>query len=232
MEKRPVPFGSELHELDHWVDCSCLERRKIKRLFAFSDITDEAKARMTFERFNLDGKAESVVDAFHSAQEYLRRFERIRKKVANGIFFGGAPGSGKTHLLMSISSRLIDAGVPLVYFPFVEGLEELKSTIKSANNDYQEKLRKLQTVDVLFIDDLLKRKKGTDVTDYEFKFIFNVINYRYLNHLPTLVSSELTLKELVFWDDGIGSRITQMTADYQVFIGKEEGINHRIPREG
>jgi len=56
-----------------------------------------------------------------------------------------------------------------------------------------------------------------------------VINYRYLNHLPVMVSSELTVDELCDIDEALGTRIYQMCQDFTVVIkGDRKQLNHRL----
>lgn len=228
--KKPVDLNGKEVLLDHWVECGCAHRKKIEKLFTFSAITPQMQKR-TFDNFKLDERPECVRNAWLTAKTYLNDFEAIKTEQENSIFLGGKPGSGKTHLLMAISNALISRGIPVLYFPFVEGLDELKSEIRENGSGYQKKLEQLQRAPVLFIDDLYKIKKGDEPTKYEIKFLFSVINYRYLNHLPILVSSELTIDQVIFWDDAIGSRIFQMSRDYQVHLTDGVGLNYRLPMD-
>lgn len=207
--------------------CHCAAEKNVKRLFKSSEITPAMRER-TFESFKLGGKPQIIADMYHVAHEYFDAFQDIRDKQENGIALLGNPGSGKTHLLMAIANRLIQAGIPVLYFPFGEGMEELKNLMnnKEAYSDFQQRLYRAS---VLFIDDLFKTKKGDAPTPHEIKFMFAVINYRYLNRLPVLISSELTINRLVGLDEAIGSRICEMTSDYQInIIGQSLQLNHRI----
>ena len=50
--------------------------------------------------------------------------------------------------------------------------------------------------------------------------MFEIINYRYINKLPIIVSSEYSIDELLNFDEAIGSRIYEMCKDYLVEIEK------------
>lgn len=218
------------YPVDQWFDCACVERKRINRLFKSSDITEHMQ-QQTFSKFRLAGRPACVVDAYETAKEYQAVFKEIRKDRNNSIALLGEPGSGKTHLLMAVSNALIADGIPVLYFPFVEGMNELKSLLGEKDKHlYQEKEHQMQRVPVLFLDDLFKSKKGSEPTDYETKFMFSVINYRYLNHLPVIISSELTVNELLFWDHAIGSRIAEMTARFQVLLKGGQDLNYRLPK--
>lgn len=137
----------------------------------------------------------------------------------------GNSGSGKTHLLTAISNNLLDKGILVLYFPFVEGFNELKSDFDDLNN----RIERMQKTDVLFIDDLFKGRK--DNTPFQIEQMFGVINYRYINHLPILISSEKTIEDLLRIDEALGSRIYEMCKDYTVeVIG--EGNNYRMRKIG
>lgn len=228
LEKKPVPFrDGKIYPMDHWVECSCAERRMIGKLFAFSEITPQMRTR-NFESFKTQNRPECVAAACQTAKQYLAAFEDAKGNMENSIFLGGNPGSGKTHLLMAIANELIERGHGVLYFPFVEGLDELRSEIRENGAGYQKKLERLQRVPVLFIDDLYKSKKGDEPTKYEIKFLFSVVNYRYLNHLPMLLSSELTIDQVRFWDEGIGSRIVQMCRNATVHLTEGKALNFRL----
>lgn len=227
LEKRPVEIGTLTYHTDYWVECSCAQRRLISKLFAFSEITPQMQSR-NFESFKIINRPECVASAYETAKQYLEDFEENQGTQENSIFLGGNPGSGKTHLLLAIANRLIERGVAVLYFPFVEGLDELRSEIRENGPGYQKKLERLQRAPVLFIDDLYKSKKGDEPTKYEVKFLFSVVNYRYLNHLPLMISSELTIDQVLFWDDAIGSRIAQICRKSTVHLTEGKSLNYRL----
>lgn len=136
----------------------------------------------------------------------------------------GRPGAGKTHLLMATANSLLEKGTEVVYFPWVEGCADLKSSFDLL----AEKIQKLQTVEVLYIDDLFKGRERP--TDFQLEQIFAIINYRYLNRLPVIISSEWTIARMCEFDEATGSRINEMCRDYKVVLDGE-GINYRLKDE-
>lgn len=214
--------------MDHWVECSCSERKRIEKLFAFSEITPSMRSR-NMDNFITHNRPECVAVAYETAEQYLDSFEDCKNKQKNSIFLGGRPGSGKTHLLLAVANALIERGHSVLYFPFVEGLDELRSEIRDNGPNYQRKLERLQRSPLLFIDDLYKSRKGEEPTKYEIKFLFSVVNYRYLNNLPMLLSSELTIDQVLFWDEAIGSRLAEMCSNAIVHLTEGKGLNYRLP---
>lgn len=48
------------------------------------------------------------------------------------------------------------------------------------------------------------------VTEADINIMFEIINYRYLNGKPIIISSELFQEDLLKFDEAIGSRIIEM----------------------
>lgn len=207
--------------VERWVFCECWKQKQTKRLFKSSQITQEFQ-KLTFQGFVTNGRPEVVEEAFLAAKHYFMNFRDIREKRENSIALLGEPGSGKTHLLMALSNNLIKRGVRVQYFPWVEGYNDLKNNLDLLD----EKIYQMQTVPVLFIDDLFKGRR--EATNFQIEQLFAVVNYRYLNHLPILVSSEKDIDEICEIDMGIGSRIYEMCKDYTVVLKGVPGLNYRI----
>jgi DNA replication protein DnaC len=88
---------------------------------------------------------------------------------------------------------------------------------------YEDCTRKFKTAPVLIIDDLYKGK----LTESDINITFEIINYRYMKNLPMIISSEFTIEKLLYFDEGIGSRILEMCKNFIVEIqGKEN--NYRL----
>ncbi|MFK3811817.1 ATP-binding protein [Bacillus halotolerans] len=209
-----------------WVRCKCIERRRIRKLMNSSDITTEFE-KLKFKNFTTEGKPAVVKDAYDTAVEYYKDFDSIQGTRSNSIALLGQPGSGKTHLLTAISNKLIKSkNIAVQYFPYVEGFNDLKDDF----DKLEEKLNRMKEIEVLFIDDLFKPMNGKPrATDWQVEQTYSVINYRYLNHKPVLISSELDIEKLVEIDEALGTRIYEMCADYCVIIkGDRMLLNHRL----
>jgi DNA replication protein DnaC len=204
-------------------DCTCAKKKRSNHLLKFSEITEEFR-KINFSSFILDGKDQVIRDAYRCAIAYFKNYEGIKTNRVNSISLLGQPGSGKTHLLIALANNLImKKQVSVLYFPFVEGFNDLKDNF----DRLEEKLTKMKRVDVLFIDDLFK---GRDFpTNFQIEQMFAVINYRYINHKPIMISSEKTVDELCDIDEALGTRIFEMSKDYTVVIkGDRKKLNHRL----
>lgn len=198
----------------------CATWRKTDRLLKNSKITDEFR-KLTFDTFTLGNKPQQIANAYHSAKYYADNFETIRKSRNNGFALLGSPGTGKTHLCTAIINSLLSRNIGAVYFPFVEGFNELKNNL----DELDQRIGLLQEVDVLFIDDLWKGRK--EPTPFQIEQMFAVINHRYMNNKPIVISSEYSIDHINRFDEALGSRIYQMSKDFcMVLHGKD--INHRM----
>lgn len=234
--KKPVteriPIKKEV-----WVECECVRAKRINSLMASSHITDEFK-QMTFGNFDAAHKPQSIQKMKEIAMAYVTEFRKIRSTRTNSIALLGQPGIGKTHLLCAVANNFIQKWlVPVHYFPYVEGMEDLKSSFNDGEVALAVKMERLKNVDVLFIDDLFKpvskMDKGERVsvpraTEWQVERMFEIINYRYLNNKPVLISSELDFIQMLTIDEALASRIFEMCAAYTMTIEKDVTLNHRM----
>lgn len=204
----------------YWRDCECLIQKRQERLIQASQITEEFRKK-TFKSFDYKTVSDLVKQAYFTAGTYAKEFETIKNNRSNGLALIGRPGAGKTHLLMAAANRLLEKGVEVIYFPWVEGLADLKSDF----DKLEEKVSRLQRCQVLYIDDLFKGRK--EPTEFQLEQIFALINYRYLNKLPVMISSEWTISRMCDFDEATGSRIKEMCRDHLVVLDKDN-LNYRL----
>lgn len=141
----------------------------------------------------------------------------------NSILFCGQVGSGKTHLGMALANNLItQKKVGVLYAEYRQLATSLKQNVGDEVK-YNMELERYKKARVLFIDDLLKGK----VTEADINLLYEIINYRYLNKLPLIISTEKTRADLIEFDEAIASRIIEMSKGHIIeFKGKE--LNYRL----
>jgi DNA replication protein DnaC len=214
-----------------WKRCKCVETRKLKRLIKASEITEEFR-KLTFGNFKVEDKEEIVIQAFECAKSYFCEYPKIKSTRKNSIALLGQPGAGKTHLLTALSNNLIvKKKQHVVYFPYVEGFDDLRNDF----DQLEEKMTHMRNADVLFIDDLFKPvrdskgKRKPKYSEWILEKLYNVINHRYLNHKPLLISSELLIDDMLAIDEALATRIYEMCRDFIVIIqGDPLKLNHRV----
>jgi DNA replication protein DnaC len=206
-----------------WKFCECRNKKNIERSFKSSKITFEF-SKKTFDNFDIADLKPIVRSAFHLSKSYLINFDTLKNERKNSICILGNVGSGKTHLLMAIANGLLNKGVNVLYFPWVEGFNEIKDDFSLM----EKRVNNMQKVDVLFIDDMWKGRKNP--TEFQMEQAFAIINYRYMENKPILISSERTIDEMCDFNEAIGSRINEMCKDFRVIIGGEK-TNYRMREE-
>jgi DNA replication protein DnaC len=165
-------------------------REKRRRLDEFTLLRGEP-LEQTFASFDLrDDEGEKTAQvriAYVKARHFADDPQRF-------LVLHGSRGTGKSHLAAAIANEVQHSNEdppPLVLFFVVpELLEMLRSGY--AEGDYQELFGLCKSVDVLILDDL-----GTEQeTDWAYEKLFQIINRRYVEELPTVVVTNCRLREL------------------------------------
>lgn len=184
-----------------------------------SGITENYR-ELRFKNYKVYNQQTNAAKAM--AVDYVKQFEVIEGKRNNSVAFLGQVGAGKTHLTMAIANELYDAGIGVLYMPYRTAITELKQLILDEEN-YQKKISQYKMARVLLIDDFAKgNRTGADVNA-----MFDIINDRYLNNRPFILSSEKDIDGLLEFDEAVGSRIIEMSKGHiQLFTGAEN--NYRL----
>lgn len=205
-------------------ECRCMSiRRSIWRMR--SSGLETSIRENTFKRF--DARQPWQQEMLDRAKGYLAE----GWKEGRWLYFGGQPGSGKTHLCTAVAGKLLYER-PLLYVVWPQISKKLKALVNDAE-DYQREIGRLERVDVLYIDDLFKPVTGDDgqklrPTAADIKLAFEIINYRYINRLPTIISCEWQIGELADIDEATGSRIAERSQGYCLSIKRDKAKNHRL----
>lgn len=206
---------------DFAVECECRKKMIADARMRASGIGEAYKSKR-ISNYETKGN-DKLTKARDIAKEYIEGFFDFEKTIKNSAMFLGTVGSGKTHLSLAIANELLDKGVGFYYMPYRETMMELKQNAINDKYKYEEKMHQLTTARVLVIDDLFKGK----VTDTEVGYIFQIVNQRYLNGLPFVLSSEKMPSDLMSIDEAIASRLIEQ-AKGRVAILNDERLNHRI----
>lgn len=189
--------------------CECREREISKKLMIASGISEEdsKKGFKGFETFN----EPTLETAKSTAISYYQNFSNIEEGRINSIMLCGSSGRGKTTLGLAVANNLISSGVGVRYMPYRDVVTNLKQMLGSDNKYiYNDTMYRLKTARVLFIDDLLKGK----VNETDINIMYEIVNHRYLQRKPCIVSTEKTIEQLLEFDEAIGSRLIEMSKGY------------------
>ena len=200
--------------------CECRKIEKIKSEWRYSGINVE-QSKLTFASFEVWNKASQRTK--DTAIAYCNDFDEIREGRKNSILLCGQVGSGKTHCSIALALNFLKQKIRVVYMPYRDVITKIKQNMIDEEY-YTKTISKYQLCEVLLIDDLFKGK----INDSDINIIFEIINYRYLNFLPIIVSSEFSIDRLLAFDEGVASRIYEMSKDYVVEIEKDIRNNYRL----
>lgn len=204
-----------------FLDCDCMRIRRCVWEMEKSGLKNIIKEK-TFDAFT----------AAHSWQKAIKTGAMAYADKPDGwLLMCGQSGSGKTHLCTAVCRHRLLAGDEVRYMPWRDDIANLKAlSMDSENRD--QAMKELKTAQILYIDDLFKTGKAADgscnPTGSDVSIAFEIINYRYINHLTTIVSTEKTPGELVEIDEATGSRIVEMAGSHTYSISRDPKRNYRL----
>ena len=220
--------GYELYEAEDGKEyarkCKCRLIEEARSRFIKSGLASSF-ANKSFEQFETYGNS-VLIDAKETAERFVNQFREGAPEVSPSLLLCGQVGAGKTHLGTACSMKLLEQDIAVIYMGYREEVTSLKTKIID-EEAYTRVVDKFKKAEVLFIDDFLKGK----INETDVNIVYEIINYRYNNKLPTIISTEKALEGLIAFDEAIGSRIIEMCCGYIVsFSGGE--FNYRIYRGG
>ena len=169
-----------------------------ERLYSLSRL-DELQG-LTFDSFQPRGQtglgekqAASLEAAFNQAHHYAGNL--------NGwLLLRGGYGSGKTHLAAAIANFAVGMGVPTLFLTVPDLLDMLRFSYDSEDTTFEQRFNEIRNASLLVLDDF-----GTqNATPWAQEKLFQIINYRYINKLPLVVTTNLSLEDI---DARIRSRL-------------------------
>lgn len=202
------------------VRCECFAIRKAKDMMKRSGISAEFQKK-TFDNFKTKMNPQ-LSNAKNKAMQYVKNFAQMESARYNSIMFCGQVGAGKTHLGTAICSELVNSGISVIYMSYRNTVTKIKQNIID-EEAYNRELNQYTSARVLYIDDLLKGR----LTETDINIIYEIVNYRYMNNMPVIISTEKSPNDLLVFDEAIGSRLIEMCRGNIIYLqGKE--LNYRL----
>ncbi len=208
--------------------CSCF--KNLQRRMAYERLSMSVPLEnSTFENFSLEYYQEDehtykqMEKVFHACKNYADKF----RADSPSLLFKGGTGLGKTHLSLAIAGKAIEKGFGVVYGSaqsFAVALERERfdrDLPEDGGTDVQ-----LAECDLLILDDL-----GTEFPSaYVNAALYNIINTRMMAGRPTIISTNLSLKELEQrYSQRFASRVTGYYGKLE-FLGKDVRVQKRLRR--
>ena len=190
--RQDLPLGHP--DFGRLVICTCrqadLKDRIRQRLFSLSHL-DELQD-LTFESFNPQGRVglgqqqqDSIERAYNQSRAYTQPLE-------GWLFIQGGYGCGKTHLAAAIANECVSLGVPTLFLTVPDLLDSLLFSYSAEDVTFEERFDQIRNAPLLVLDDF-----GTQsTTEWAREKLFQILNYRYINHLPLVVTTNLALEQI------------------------------------
>ncbi|ABR50830.1 Chromosomal replication initiator, DnaA [Alkaliphilus metalliredigens QYMF] len=191
--------------------CNCFKQEIINYSYKMSNLSTVLQ-KENFNHFNMalfseasfeeqaQSPRENMLHILNVSEGFVFNFDKDNEE---NLLFYGSTGLGKTFLANCVAKSLLDKGHIVIYqtaFKLLEIISDLRFQNKQEKNKYD----LLFEADLLIIDDL-----GTEMTNtFTNSELFNIINSRLLSNKKTLISTNLSPKELMDrYDDRIFSRL-------------------------
>lgn len=158
----------------------------------------------TLEKF--EAKNEGQKSALAFAMEYSEKFSEVFKTGRSAIFCG-KPGTGKTHLSVGIGLSVMKRGGIVLFTTVQRMMRRIKDAWRKDSEESESDVVSLfSSPDLLIIDEI-----GVQFgSDFERNAMFDVLNERYENRLPTLLLSNLSPSEVkVFLGERVFDRLRE-----------------------
>ncbi len=149
-------------------------------------------AHLTFDNFQPRGRvglrplqADSLELAYNQARMFAQSL--------NGwLLIQGYYGSGKTHLAAAIANFAVSMGVPTLFLTVPDLLDTLRFSYDNPAATFESRFEEIRSAPLLVLDDF-----GTqNATSWAQEKLFQITNYRYINRLPLVITTNLMLSEI------------------------------------
>ena len=188
--------------------CDCI-KKEASRIMADELGKEMPLKDCRFDNFNLKYYADKTdTDGTNPKRRMTAILKLCRDYAENfgegseNLLFTGGAGLGKTHLTLAIVSGVIEKGYMAIY----GSAENLFSMVESEKFSGEGKgnYDMMLNCDLLVIDDL-----GTEmITSLTKSVLYNLINTRILSGKPTIINTNLTMKEIeIKYSPRVSSRL-------------------------
>ncbi len=198
--RRELPVSHP--EFGKLVPCICKQneanRSAQDRLFRMSNL--EAFKHMTFASFSVEGRKGLGDEQVNSLQYGLNQSQQFVASPKGWLVLMGSYGCGKTHLAAAVANTCVEFGMTTLFLTVPDLLDWLRFSYDAPDTTFEERFEEIRNVGLLVLDDL----GSQNATNWAAEKLFQIVDYRYIRKLPTVITTNLDLEDL---DDRIRSRI-------------------------
>lgn len=177
--------------------CQCLkqlcveeQRRELGTIFS---------GKEAFETFRLDYYSDTIVPKYKiSARQLMQRnldncirYARSFGPETGNLMLTGTTGLGKTHLALAIGRAVGEQGYTVCYETAISLFTKLEKAKFLPTEENRREADKLESCDLLIIDDLGTEMPGQFVT----AALYGLLNHRLMARKPMVVTTNLNVEE-------------------------------------
>jgi DNA replication protein DnaC len=179
---------------------------------------------MTFKSFDAKRVADDAADT-RLVQASYRTAMTFAEDPRDWIVIAGQTGRGKTRLAAAIGNYARDAGKQVMFVVVPDLLDRLRSAYNPQNPaSFDTMFDQVRNAPLLVLDDL-GAQSGTPWADEK---LFQLINHRYNACLPTVITTNLTVRDL---DARLASRLTDPQISTILLMGPFDFWGKQAPPE-
>lgn len=179
------------------LSCESLSELSGMKTTAFDDLSLEYYSAQPDSRTGISPRAKmrGVID-------YCRAYAKGFDGTDDSLLLRGPTGVGKTHLSLAIAGEVLARGYSVVYGPVQKLLHRLEKEHFGRASGNSEDI--MTDCDLLILDDV-----GTEFSSpFYTAALYNIINERMLSEKPTIISTNLSEKEMKsHYGEQISSRV-------------------------
>jgi DNA replication protein DnaC len=176
------------------VPCTCrAQERNERRLRALQNMSSlTAVKRLTFESF-IQEPAHLAPDKVYNLRRAYETCLYFAQEPEGWLLLTGTYGCGKTHLAAAIANARLAQGEPAVLMVVPDLLDHLRATYSPQSEvSYDSLFEQLRTTPLLILDDLGAQSS----TAWAQEKLFQLLNHRYNERLPTVITTNQRLDDL------------------------------------
>lgn len=174
--------------------CECrkdeLRANSQNTLFSISQL--EELNQLTFDNFETRGHIGLGEHQANSIEQAFTQAHRFANSLKGWILFRGNYGSGKTHLAAAIANLSVSNGIKTLFITVPDLLDTLRFSYHNPDISFEQRFEEIKKSPLLILDDF-----GTqNATNWAQEKLFQIFNYRYINKLPLVVTTNLDLDQI------------------------------------